>query len=112
MHANARLTYWGRQELVRRIAAGTPIAHVAEAMNVSRPTAGKWWGRYLEDPPGQWWLDRSSRPRSCPHQTRANVEHKIVSLRRRYKLGPARIAGRLELNPSTVQASTDFPMFP
>ena len=47
MHANARLTHWARQELVRRIEAGTPIAHVAEAMNVSRATAQKWWGRYL-----------------------------------------------------------------
>jgi len=25
MHRNARLTLWGRQELVRRINAGTPI---------------------------------------------------------------------------------------
>lgn len=102
MHANARLTHWGRQELVRRIAAGVPIAHVAEAMNVSRATAGKWWGRYLDDPDGRWWVDRSSRPHSCPHQTRPRIERKIVSLRRRYKLGPARIAGRLEMNPSTV----------
>ena len=102
VHANARLTHWGRQELVRRIGSGVPIAHVAEAMNVSRATAGKWWGRYLDDPDGRWWLDRSSRPRACPHQTRRRVERKIVSLRRRYKLGPARIAGRLEMNPSTV----------
>ncbi len=102
MHRNARLTHWGRRELVRRIIAGTPIAHVAVQMNVSRPTAGKWWGRYLDDPDGQWWLDRSSRPRSCPHQTPAKVEQRIVALRRREKLGPARIAGRLELCPSTV----------
>jgi len=102
VHANARLTHWGRQELVRRIDAGTPIAHVAEAMHVSRPTATKWWHRYLNDSDGQWWLDRSSRPRSCPNQTSRRLERKIVSLRRRYKLGPARIAGRLEMNPSTV----------
>ena len=102
MHRNARLTHWGRQELVRRIMFGTPIAHVAVEMNVSRPTAGKWWGRYLADPDGPWWVDRSSRPRHCPHQTRRKVERKIVSLRRNRKLGPARIAGQVQMPASTV----------
>ena len=102
MHRNARLTVWGRQELVRRICAGTPIAHVAKEMNVSRPTAGKWWGRYLADPGGEWWQDRSSRPHHCPHQTRRKVEKKILSLRKNKKLGPARIAGKLDMPASTV----------
>lgn len=102
MHRNARLTHWGRQELVRRIQAGTPIAHAAIEMNVSRPTATKWWNRCLEDPDGQWWLDRSSRPHHCPHQTPRRTERKIVSLRRNRKLGPARIAGQVGLPTSTV----------
>jgi transposase InsO family protein len=102
VHRNARLTHWGRQELVRRIVDGTPIAHVAEEMNVSRPTATKWWHRYLEDPDGAWWQDRSSRPHRCPHQTPAKVEKKILSLRRHRKLGPARLAGQLGLHSSTV----------
>jgi transposase InsO family protein len=102
VHRNARLTYWGRQELVRRIQSGTPIAHVAVEMNVSRPTAGKWWGRYLADPDGEWWVDRSSRPHHCPHQTHRKVERKILSLRRNRKLGPARIAGQVQIPASTV----------
>ena len=102
MHRNARLTQWGRQELVRRIRAGTPIAHVAIEMNVSRPTAGKWWGRYLADPQGQWWLDRSSRPHRCPYQTSPRVEAKIVKLRTEAKLGPARISGQVGVPASTV----------
>ncbi len=71
-------------------------------MNVSRPTASKWWARYRDNPDGVWWLDRSSRPKSCPHQTPVDVETQIVVLRQQHKLGPARIAGRLEMNPSTV----------
>ena len=102
MHRNARLTHWGRQELVRRIQSGLPVAHVAEAMNVSRATAAKWHRRFLGDPDSQWFLDRSSRPRRSPNQTPATLERRIVSLRRRHKLGPARIAGQLELNASTV----------
>jgi transposase InsO family protein len=102
VHRNARLTRWGRQELVRRIAAGTPIAHVAIEMNVSRPTASKWWRRFCEDPHGDWSRDRSSRPLSSPHRTPKKLEAKIVKLRRARKLGPARIAGQLGVPASTV----------
>lgn len=102
MHRNARLTYWGRQELVRRIAAGTPIAHVAIEMNVSRPTAGKWWNRYLASPDSEWWLDASSRPHRSPNRTRRKIEKRILSLRKNRKLGPARIAGQVGVPASTV----------
>jgi len=104
VHGNARLTHWGRQELVRRVEAGTPKATVAVQMNVSRPTVHKWWDRYQSDPAGRWWLDGSSRPRRCPTQTSPSVEARIVRLRRRKKLGPARIAGRVGAPPSTVYA--------
>ena len=104
MHANARLSQWGRQELVRRVAAGTPAATVARQMNVSRDTVYKWWRRAQADPAGQWWLDRSSRPHRCPARTRRKVERRILGLRRNKRLGPARIAGRLELPASTVHA--------
>ncbi|WP_146805241.1 helix-turn-helix domain-containing protein, partial [Cellulomonas persica] len=45
-HANARLTPAGRLVLVRRIAAGRPVAHVAAEMGVSRTTAWRWWRRF------------------------------------------------------------------
>jgi transposase InsO family protein len=104
LHGNARLTHRGRQELVKRIAAGTPVATVARQMNVSRDTAYKWWRRHLADPEGRWWLERSSRPHRSPTQTHRKTEKKILSLRRNKKLGPARIAGRLQMAPSTVHA--------
>jgi transposase InsO family protein len=71
-------------------------------MNVSRATAGKWWGRYLADPNGEWFKDRSSRPHHSPNQTPRALEKKVLSLRRRRKLGPARIAGQVGLPASTV----------
>ena len=104
MHANARLTHWGRQEVARRVAAGTPAATVAVEMNVSRDTVYKWWRRFLADPDGAWWLDRSSRPHRSPTRTRRKLERKILGLRRTKKLGPDRIAGRLQLPASTVHA--------
>jgi transposase InsO family protein len=101
MHANARLTPRGRLILVERIASGRPVAHVAAEMGVSRKTADRWWKRWLAE--GEAGLeDRSSRPRRCPHQTPARLERRIVALRRRRKLGPARIASIVGLPASTV----------
>lgn len=48
MHGNARLTPLGRLTMVMRIESGRPVAHVAAEMGVSRPTAYKWWNRWLE----------------------------------------------------------------
>jgi transposase InsO family protein len=70
-------------------------------MNVSRQCAHKWWRRYLEDGPAGL-VDRSSRPLSCPHQIPARVERRIVALRQSRKLGPARLAGIVDVPASTV----------
>jgi transposase InsO family protein len=101
LHANAPLTPEGRLRLCQRIESGWTIAATAESMNVSRQVASKWWNRYLsEGEPGL--QDRSSRPRSCPHQTPAKVERRIVALRQSRKLGPARLAGIVGVPASTV----------
>ncbi|HEX9994095.1 MAG TPA: IS481 family transposase, partial [Acidimicrobiales bacterium] len=101
MHGNARLTPLGRLTLVLRMEAGRPAAQVAEEMGVSRPTAYKWWHRWgAEGPAGL--VDRSSRPRSCPHRTSPDTEAAIAELRRALKLGPVRIGARLGVPPSTV----------
>jgi transposase InsO family protein len=70
-------------------------------MNISRQCAHKWWRRFRDE--GTAGLeDRSSRPESCPHQTPARVERRIVALRQSRKLGPARLAGIVGVPPSTV----------
>lgn len=102
MHANARLTVWARREVVRRHLMGVTQAEIARQMWVSRATVSKWWRRYQADPSGDWYLDRSSRPHSCPHQTPAPVEAAIVEQRQNHKLGPARIGFRLGVPSSTV----------
>lgn len=101
MHRNAPLTPEGRLRLCRRIEDGWSIAAAAESMGVSRPTADKWWKRYVAE--GIAGLeDRSSRPRSCPHRTPARMERRIVKLRLKQRLGPARIAGIVGVPRSTV----------
>src|SRR5215218_4482069 len=97
-HANARLT------LVGRIAAQPrrPIAHIAHEMGISRTTtADRWWGRYQQL--GEAGLvDRPSIPLRSPRRTADRLEERILRLRRRERLGPARIAARLGVPASTV----------
>ncbi len=101
MYANAKLTPAGRRLLVERIAQGRPAAHVAAEMGVARQTAARWWRRWLAE--GEDGLrDRSCRPHRSPRRTPARLERRIERLRRREKLGPARIGYRLGLAPSTV----------
>lgn len=101
MHGNARLTPLGRLTLVMRIETGRAVAHVAAEMGISRPTAYKWWDRWREFG-AEGLVDRSSRPRSCPHQTSVEVEAAIVELRRTLKRGPVRIGAQLGVPASTV----------
>ena len=101
MHGNAPLTPEGRLRLVRRIEDGWTVAAAAESMNLSRQCAHKWWRRYRDE--GVAGLrDRSSRPLSCPHQTPARIERRIVALRQSRRLGPARLAGIVGVPGSTV----------
>ena len=101
MHGNARLTPVGRLTLVMRIESGRPVAHVAAEMGISRPTAYKWWRRWQAEGDAGL-VDRSNRPRSCPHRCPVELEAAIEDLRRTLKLGPARIAARLGVPASTV----------
>jgi len=101
MHGNAPLTPEGRLRLCHRIEDGWTVAAAAESMNISRQCAHKWWRLYQDE--GQAGLvDRSSRPWSCPHQTPARMERRIVALRQSRKLGPARLAGIVGVPASTV----------
>ncbi|MFD9355147.1 IS481 family transposase [Streptomyces sp. NPDC060031] len=100
-HRNARLTVFGRRLLVERVRSGRPVAHVAAEMGISRATAHKWVRRWRAE--GEAGLhDRSSRPRTTPHRTPADVEARVCDLRRTRKLGPVRIGPILGLPASTV----------
>ncbi len=87
--------------MCKRIAAETPIAHVAAAMGISRQCASKWWHRYVEF--GADGLhDRSSRPRRSPTRTSPKLEDRICRRRRSDKVGPDRLAIRLGVPAGTI----------
>jgi len=101
MHRNARLTPSGRLLLCQRIQGGWPVAHAAESMGISRDRAYVWWRRYQAE--GTAGLeDRASRPHRSPAKTRPSRERRVVALRQRRGLGPARIAGIVHMPASTV----------
>ncbi len=101
VHKNAKLTPAGRALLVRRVLEQrTQRAAVAAAFGVSERTVAKWVRRWrLEGVAGL--VDRSSRPRRCPHQLSLRQIRQIEHLRRRRWTSPW-IAQALSLPISTV----------
>ena len=102
-HGNARLTVFGRLQIVRHRAQGYTPSNIAEMMGVSRDTVYKWLRRYAEE--GQSGLtDRSSRPHRLRHALPAETVASICALRRERAWGPHRIAYALGMARSTVYA--------
>ncbi|MEJ7634356.1 IS481 family transposase [Aeromicrobium sp.] len=101
-HANAPLSETGRLRLAKVVVDDDwPLERAAERFNVSVTTARRWASRYRALGKAGM-VDRSSRPKSCPHQLPRRTERRIVGLRVSRRWGPARIAYRLGLNVSTV----------
>jgi transposase len=101
-HRNAPLTETGRLRLARCIVEdGWPVRRAAERFQVSHTTAARWAARYRQSGAAGM-ADRSSRPHRSPGQLPERTERRIIKLRVTRRLGPARIAWALHLNPSTV----------
>jgi transposase InsO family protein len=84
------------QAVLEVINQGVPVSEVAVAFGVTRQTVHRWLRVYAAE--GLAGLaDGSARPLSCPHQMPAEVEARIVELRRMQPgWGPRTIRFRLE----------------
>ena len=101
-HRNAPLTPTGRLRLARCVVEdGWPLRRAAERFQVAPTTAKRWADRYREHGAAGM-SDHSSRPHHSPRRLPPRTERRILGLRVRERLGPARIAARLGLNPATV----------
>ncbi len=101
-HRNAPLTETGRLRLARCVVDdGWPVRRAGERFQVSPTTAARWAARYRQYGPAGM-ADRTSRPQHSPNQLPRRTERRIIGLRVSQRLGPARIAYRLGLHPSTV----------
>jgi transposase InsO family protein len=101
-HPKAKLTPAGRLLLVERVLVyGWSPAQTAEAVGVSRATVYKWITRFRGE--GQAGLaDRSCRPHRTPRALPPVFVDKILSERRRLRLGPHQLGPRLGLARSTT----------
>jgi transposase InsO family protein len=101
-HRNAPLSETGRLRLARVIVEdGWPVRRAAERFQVAHTTAARWAARYRQAGAAGM-ADRSCRPHRSPNQLPQRTERRIIKLRVTRRLGPARIAWALHLNPSTV----------
>jgi transposase InsO family protein len=105
-HPRAKLGPAGRRALVAAIDDGMSLKAAAAAFNVSPATAHRWWhrktGALLDGATGEWWRDRSSRPRRSPRRLTAAEEELILRARRETNLGPGRLAGIVRRARSTI----------
>jgi transposase InsO family protein len=101
-HRNARLNFHGRLLLVQRVRVdGWAVAHAAKAQGVSRQCAHRWVARY--DAEGEAGLyDRPCTPHVTPTRTPAEVEARVLELRRRERRGQDWLGPELGVPPRTV----------
>jgi transposase len=100
IHKLARLTPFGREVLVQRVAAGVTVAVVAREAGVSRPTVYKWCRRAEEQTP-EALHDRASTPHHSP-QRLVRYRRRQIEKRRRQRWSSRRIAQKYDLPISTV----------
>jgi transposase len=83
------------QAVLAVVQDGWKVVEVARRVGVSRQTLHTWIARYERGGLSSL-ADRSHRPRSCPHQTDAEIEAAICELRREHPgWGPRRICHQL-----------------
>ena len=70
-----------RYQAVLEVLGGASVTDVARRYGVARQTVHGWLRRYASEGLAGL-VDRSSKPVSCPHQTPAEIEARIVEMRR------------------------------
>jgi transposase len=98
-HKNAKLTFKGREEMIRRM-GHEPAATVAAGFGVSLRTARKWMSRYRQGGSGAL-ADKSSRPKRCRSKLNEQDVSHLLALRKERLTGDE-IAMRLGFCRSSV----------
>ena len=100
------------QAVLAVIADGLDVKAAADKTGVSRQTLHSWLARY-EAGGLEGLLDRSHRPRSCPHQMPAEVEVVVLELRRQHRYwGPRRIRRCCAVRAAAVRGAASAPVRP
>jgi len=70
-----------RKIVVKKALEGEKIKEVAHRYMVSRKFVYKWLKRFEENPEGEWWKDRSSRPKTIHRKVDEELRERIRELR-------------------------------
>ena len=100
IHKNARLTPFGREQMVRAILGGQTPQAAARAAGVCPHTAHKWLARFKAEGPAGL-ADRSSRPKRLRCPTSRAIVDQVIALRRQ-RLSGQHIAKTVAVSPATV----------
>jgi len=90
-----------KQRSIELLEQGQSVSTVASLFGWSRQTMSKWWRRY-QGAGIEGLVDHSTRPHTSPTQLSDRVVQRIVGLRQRERLGPARIAWRVGTSHASV----------
>lgn len=97
----SRIPFAMKLRSIELLEQGHSVSAVATLFGWSRQTMSKWWGRYqVEGTRGL--TDQSTRPHTSPQQLPAAIVQRILGVRHRERLGPARIALRLGVSHTSV----------
>lgn len=100
VHKNAKLTPLGREQIVKRKAAGETSGAIATALGVSTATVCKWVRRHKAE--GTAGLqDRTSRPRRLRKKTGKEQEDAVEAMRRK-RMPFWKIAAKVGLSRATA----------
>lgn len=96
-----RLPFEVKEHMIQLYQQGRSATSICDTLGISRQTLYKWLQRY-EAKGASGLQEQSRRPHHSPRQISTSVEQRILSLRQRERIGPARIALRLKHSRSTV----------
>lgn len=78
------------------------VVELADRYEISRKTAYKWIDRYADGGPPAL-VDRSRRPKSCPHETAGEIVEAVLALRRHHPTwGPKKLRRVLTKREPTI----------
>lgn len=100
-HANCKLTFHLRQKMINDYFNGKKAKQIAIDLGISRKCFYYWLNRFKKE--GEAGLmNKSTKPHGSPNKISNYLEQRIISIRKRKKIGPARIAYELGISSSTV----------
>ena len=93
--------------VIRAVEGGESVSSLCREFGISRPTAYRWINHYKDAGSVESLNERSRRPLVSPLKTPAEIEDRVIDLRRRYRWGGKKLAVLLsregiELSTSTI----------